>query len=50
MVCARSVIEPEYPCDLEELKQIERLLQKIPLYKKKIEGGEEGSDQDNSLI
>jgi len=29
-------MEPEYPYDLEELKQIERLLQKIPLYKKKI--------------
>ncbi|BDV43874.1 hypothetical protein GURASL_27970 [Geotalea uraniireducens] len=29
-------MEPEYPYDLEELKQIERLLQKVPIYKEKI--------------
>lgn len=29
-------MEPEYPYDLEELKQIERLLEKIPIYQKKI--------------
>jgi hypothetical protein len=29
-------MEPEYPYDLEELKQIERLLDKVPIYKAKI--------------
>lgn len=29
-------MEPEYPYDLEELKQIERLLGKVPIYKKKM--------------
>ena len=29
-------MEPEYPYDLEELKQIERLLEKVPIYKAKI--------------
>jgi len=29
-------MKPEYPYDLEELKQIERLLEKVPLYQAKI--------------
>ncbi len=29
-------MEPKYPYDLEELKQIEKLLEKVPVYQKKI--------------